>query len=217
MTQALSPALKDQRIVLFGPPTSWSALLIERLSATGAELIEVPAVFDAGNWSAWEDFAQACAAGVRAVTGLIAWAPELSMRALADIDGAALADDLDHALDPIVYFVRHLTPLLGNGGTLTLVTSTLSETGLDGNVAGAIVAGGLRMLAKSIAIEFGPRGLRANSLHLPVDATGRSFTGRQAVSAETVAGSILFLLSPEARFVSGADIQAGSMLVGEPA
>ena len=215
MTQALSPAPGDQRVVLFGPTTLWSALLADRLSSVGTQLVKLPDSFDANDWNAWEDFAATCAQGDRPVTGLIAWAPELPVRKLVAMDAAGVSDDLDAALDPIVYFARHLAPLLGNGGTLTLITSSLSEAGACGNVAGAVIAGGLRMLAKSIAIEFGPRGVRSNSLHLPIDANGQLLSGRTAVTPETIASLVLFLLSPEARFVSGADIQAGSMLKGK--
>ncbi|MFH8251224.1 SDR family NAD(P)-dependent oxidoreductase [Microbacterium sp. B2969] len=116
-----------------------------------------------------------------------------------------------------------LPPMAEGGGGLFLVMSSLS--GLRGNraIGGyGITKAANAQLARNIAVQWGPRGIRANALSPGVIATefatpitgdpdaararlAKTPLGRFGTPAE-VAGAVVWLASPAGAFVSGQNI-----------
>jgi len=151
----------------------------------------------------------------------------------ADDDPAGPGTDaalggLDRMFDLHVRSVLRLAgaalPVMADGGGgLFLVMSSLS--GVRGNkVIGGygITKAANAQLARNLAVQWGPRGIRANALAPGVIATdfAAPITGDEAVAARRlaktplgrfgtpaeVAGAVVWLASPSGRFVSGQTI-----------
>lgn len=147
---------------------------------------------------------------------------------LEDRDGGSGLDALDRMFDLHVRSVLRLAdaalPAIADaGGGLFLVMSSLS--GLRGNkiIGGyGITKAANAQLARNIAVQWGPRGIRANALAPGVIATefsapitadpdaarirlAKTPLGRFG-TPEEVAGAVVWLASPAGAFVSGQTI-----------
>jgi len=105
----------------------------------------------------------------------------------------------------------------GGGPALVFVSSASAETGLPGQVAYTAAKAGITGMARTLAAEWGPRGVRVNVVMPGLIATPKvralpealraAMTrqiplGRVGEPAE-VAGAIAFLLSPASAYVHG--------------
>ena len=118
--------------------------------------------------------------------------------------------------------IREVAPLMRDGGGGAIV-NTGSASSLVGHPAAAYSASkwGLRGLSKTAAMEFAPWNIRVNAVHpgivptpmvaadVPfvdamIDATSMGRVG----TAQEIANVVLFLVSDEASFVTGADLAA---------
>jgi 3alpha(or 20beta)-hydroxysteroid dehydrogenase len=153
------------------------------------------------------------------VDGLVANAGVTWRARLADLDPRDLMRVHDVNVTGALLGVQALTPLMRSGGSVVLVGSVAA---LTGHVAAAYTVSkwGLRGLAKVACLELGPQGIRVNMVHpgyieTPMTASA-SGAFREANIAETplgrtgsvddVAPLVLFLLSDESRFITGAEI-----------
>lgn len=122
-----------------------------------------------------------------------------------------------------VRLVREIGAELGKGGSLALVLSSSVKAPLADMAISNGLRPGLAMVAKTLADELGPRGVRVNGLlpgRIATDrvaeldaATGDPDAARQAAMATIPLGrygepeefgrAAAFLLSPAASFVSG--------------
>lgn len=105
-----------------------------------------------------------------------------------------------------------------NRGSIIAVSSGLSRYPDRGFSAHSTAKSGLDAFIKSLALELGPHGIRANVVApglVLTDATAQLPQERKDASAqmvplkrnalpEDIAGAILLLASEEARFISGA-------------
>ena len=116
---------------------------------------------------------------------------------------------------------KHAIPAMTGGGAIVNVASVAGLVATADRDAYTAAKGGLIALTRSLALEYGPLGIRVNAVCPGAVLTPRtaemfadperrarsarehSFIGRIA-DAEDVADAILFLASPAARFVTGA-------------
>jgi 3-oxoacyl-[acyl-carrier protein] reductase len=121
------------------------------------------------------------------------------------------------------FLVQQLLSILGNGGSVVLLSSLAAHTVVGTLSAYAATKGAIDTLVKHFASVLGERGIRVNAVAPGVVATdmssftktdaGREFTlGIQALKRlalpDDIAGVVAFLASDEARWISGETIRA---------
>ena len=154
-----------------------------------------------------------------AVHGLVANAGITWRARLADLDPADLARVTEVNVTGTLLGIQALTPLMTDGGSVVVVGSVAALTG-HYPVAYTASKWALRGLAKAACLDRGPRGIRVNTVHpgyveTPMTASAAP-AFRAANVAETplgrtgtvdeVAPLVLFLVSDEASYISGAEI-----------
>ncbi len=124
---------------------------------------------------------------------------------------------LDVNLTGVFLCGRAAARLMAPGGAIVAVASTYGEVTEPGAGAYSASKGGVRMLTKSMALELGPAGIRVNAVGPgwirtgmnPLDdaeRVGRIEAGiplGRIGTPEDIADVIAFLLSDDARYVSG--------------
>jgi len=169
-------------------------------------------VTDAADWAA-------LAAELDRVDGLVANAGVTWRARLADIDPADLARVSEVNVTGTLLGIQALTPLMTDGGSVVVVGSVAALTG-HFPVAYTASKWALRGLAKAACLELGPRGIRVNTVHPGYIETPMTASAAPAFRAanvaetplgrtgtvEEVAPLVLFLVSDESSFISGAEI-----------
>lgn len=119
----------------------------------------------------------------------------------------------------------------GNGGCIVNIASMNAFAALPAIPAYCASKGGVVMLTKSLALAWAAQGIRVNALapgyvETPINAAGRQdsahyerIRGRIALGRwaqpEDIAGSVLYLASPAARYVTGTVLAVdGGFLAG---
>jgi len=110
-----------------------------------------------------------------------------------------------------------------NSGSIINLSSIAGLVGLQGCAAYNASKGGVRLLTKSIAVEYGPNKIRCNSIHpgfmatnmndpKKIDERGRNFEAIiQTIpllsmgTAEDIANCALYLASDESSYVTGSE------------
>lgn len=229
----MSGRLQDRVVVITGAGRGQGAAEVVALAGEGATVVAAdleheasaphPAVHrrrldvaDPGDWAAlaaWlgETFGR--------VDGLINNAGVTSRVRLGDVELEEWNRVLAVNLTGPMLGIQALMPLMGEGASIVNVGSVAA---LTGHYTAPYTASkwALRGLTQVAAVELGPRGIRVNSVHPGFIATPMTATAppsfRAANEALTplgragepheVAEIMVFLMSDESRFISGADI-----------
>jgi NAD(P)-dependent dehydrogenase (short-subunit alcohol dehydrogenase family) len=128
--------------------------------------------------------------------------------------------DLETNLSGAFYVVQAAFPALAESGDgrVVLISSVAAEIGIPGQVAYGASKAGLVGMARTLAAEWAPRGIRCNVVMPGMIATPKVLAMperlQQAVTAtiplgrfgatEELAGAVAFLLSPAAAYITGA-------------
>jgi 3alpha(or 20beta)-hydroxysteroid dehydrogenase len=153
------------------------------------------------------------------VNGLVANAGITWRARLADLDPADLDRVAEVNVTGTLLGIQALTPLMAADGSVVVVGSVAALTG-HYPVAYTASKWALRGLAKAACLELGPAGIRVNTVHPGYIETSMTASAaaafRDANVAETplgrtgtageVASLVLFLISDEASFITGAEI-----------
>jgi NAD(P)-dependent dehydrogenase (short-subunit alcohol dehydrogenase family) len=127
-------------------------------------------------------------------------------------------------LDGVFLSIKHAIPALrrAGGGSIVLMSSIAGLRGAPGLAAYSATKGGVRLLAKSVALEHADDNIRCNSVHPgPIDTEmlhsamsdpavlrqrlERVPLGRMGTVEEVVA-TVLFLASDDSSYVTGSEL-----------
>jgi NAD(P)-dependent dehydrogenase (short-subunit alcohol dehydrogenase family) len=196
------------RALLFGDD---AGRLAGGLGARGAvaTVVEGPVRFD-----------ERAATAVQGFDAIVTVAPAVELELIEDLDPAAWqAHFRRYVEEPFVLVQAWLREVLGRGvaGRWVAVTSALGTQPFPSGGATGAAAAALHTLVRIAAVEYGPRGVRANGLAVgwQEDALPAPLAGDGAARAiadtpagrlareEDVAGAVAWLLSPDAAHVNG--------------
>jgi NAD(P)-dependent dehydrogenase (short-subunit alcohol dehydrogenase family) len=113
-------------------------------------------------------------------------------------------------------------PHMASGGSIINVASIGGLTGFPANPGYVASKGGLRLLTKALAVDYGPRGIRVNTLvpgYIHTEMTAASFAdperhdqrarhtclGRWG-EVDDLVGAAIFLASDASRYMTGQDL-----------
>lgn len=203
-------------------------IAIGRNAADGAALEGEPAGpgeirFQACDVGRSEDIAAAvaeAAARFGRVDVLVSNAATMTFAPVADL----AEDDWDRVLavnlKAAFLLTRYALAHMGAGSSIVAVSSVHAIATTAGVAPYAASKGGLEALMRALAVELAPRGIRANAVRLgaidtpmlwgnPNVRSGAEQIDRASVgSPDEAAAAIVWLASPEARFVTGAVLSA---------
>ncbi len=148
-------------------------------------------------------------------------------------------------LDGVFLSIKHSIPAMqaAGGGSIVLMSSVAGLRGAPGLAAYSATKGGVRILAKSVALEHAADNIRCNSVHPGIIATpiwdkiptGAAGNGRNAPidpreraaisvplprvgEAQDIANGVLFLCSEAGNYITGQElvIDGGMTAGGRP-
>ncbi|WP_042166941.1 SDR family oxidoreductase [Streptomyces sp. NBRC 110035] len=218
--------LRGRVVVVTGAARGQGAAEAEALALEGARVIATDARpegdcrrLDVTSEAEWAGLAAEPKEAYGQVHGLVSNAG-VTWRARL---GGVRAEDFDrvHAVNvtgPLLG-IQHLAPLMPPGSSIVNVGSSAALTA-HYPVAYTASKWDLRGLSRTAALELGPRGIRVNIIHPGYIETGMTASvtpafreanvretplGRTGTAAE-VAPLVVFLLSDESSFITGAEI-----------
>jgi len=149
----------------------------------------------------------------------------------------AFQDIVNTNLTAVFFTVQSVLPLLVDGSAVVLNGSVMRELAVGGTAAYSAAKAGVTGMAKVLATELAPRGIRVNTVipgatRTPIwtrgaragatlDATEAYLAPRiplgRLADAEEVASAVVFLASPRASGITAAEIVVDGGTTGAPA
>ncbi|MEW2289533.1 SDR family oxidoreductase [Streptomyces sp. NPDC047841] len=224
MSAVHCPRLLGKVVVVTGAARGQGAAEAEALSREGARVIATDVDgdcrrLDVTSEQDWADLATELKESYGQVHGLVNNAGVTWRARLGEVQ----AGDFErvHAVNvtgPLLG-MQHLAPLMPPGSSIVNVGSSAALTA-HYPVAYTASKWGLRGLSRTAALELGPRGIRVNTIHPGYIETGMTASAAPAFRAanvretplgrtgtvDEVAGLVVFLLSEESSFITGAEI-----------
>ena len=225
----------DPAAIVCGSDTPIGGALVVRLLASGAAVVTVdftPAAQPAGvrlrlhgdllAESTWAAFAST----IREHGLAPAWLVSTLQTSDAPLQALDLPQDrwdgvLAHNLRSAYLACKHLMPLMQQrGGAVVLLASVYAGWDVRAEAAAQSTSdAGVLALARALALGGGPAGIRVNSVcygllappeQVARDARLRAAAGRiplgRATTPDDVVDAILFLLSPDASYITGSTL-----------
>ncbi|WP_299740930.1 SDR family oxidoreductase [uncultured Roseobacter sp.] len=145
---------------------------------------------------------------------------------VSDVDETLYARQFDLNVKGVFFTVQAMVPLMGKGGSIILTASAVHEKGAPGGSLYFASKAAVRSFARSMAAEFGPQGIRVNTLSPGIVPTqffensnapaelfhdfdalaGQGSPLGRAGTPDEQAAAALFLASDESRFMTAADL-----------
>lgn len=153
---------------------------------------------------------------------------------IADIPLGEFRAVVDRNLTSAFLAIKHAAPLMGAGGAIVCISSTVAKRVSAGGAPYIASKAGLEGLVQAAAEELGDKGIRVNAVRPgPVRSKLReAFYANPAIAARFVeklplgrigaasdiAGAVRYLAGPEAAWVTGQSlaVDGGSELRGQP-
>ena len=140
-------------------------------------------------------------------------------------------------LTAVFFTLQSVLPLLNDGSAIVLNGSVMRELAVTGTAAYSAAKAGITGMAKVLATELAPRGIRVNTVipgatrtpiwtrgaraGVTLDATEAYLAPRiplgRLSDAEEVANAVVFLASPRASAITAAEIVVDGGTTGAPA
>ena len=202
-------------------------VITDLLEAQGRDLARElgdAAVFLRHDVSSEADWARAveAAAALGGLHGLINNAGIYQPRTLLETDAALFEQHVRiNQIGPFLG-MQAVVPLMerSGGGAIVNISSVAGLRGSPGAFAYSATKWALRGMTKAAAVDLAPRGIRVNSIHPGPIATEMlsvrseeqnqkrllTVPMRRQGSAEEVADLVLFLVSDESRYITGAEV-----------
>ncbi len=145
---------------------------------------------------------------------------------IEQVEEAAFDEVFNTNLRGPYFLLKHAAPVLAEGASVILTSSTSAVQGMSGASAYAASKAALRSLGMSLAVEFGPRRIRVNTITPgPIDTP---IGGKMGLTAEQMAGfgqmlakmplprmgqpeeiaaAALYFASDDSRFTTGTELR----------
>jgi NAD(P)-dependent dehydrogenase (short-subunit alcohol dehydrogenase family) len=249
------PLLDGAHAVVTGGANGIGRAVCLALAGQGAEVVAVD--IDEANLAAAAGDAESSLGSVTALHGDVT-DPDLASRVAATVEPQILVNNVGHYLRPkmefaesteedweslrainfshVLYMTRALLPGMierGRGGSIINVTTVETIRGIPGQTVYSAYKSAVGQFTKSLAVEVGRDGIRANTVApdlietpqipysewVPPDQRWRWATwaplGRHG-TPDDVAGAVLFLASPWSSFITGTtlNVDGGSIAAG---
>lgn len=150
------------------------------------------------------------------------------VRPLEAVEEADFDETMDSDFKAVLFGVQITAPHMNDGGAIVLVSSVAGMKGMPGMAVYSGAKATIRQLARSLAVELGPRGIRTNVLTpgvVETPALGKlgmprevfdeamkqiieSAPLRRMATAGEMASIAAFLASDDASYVTGAEVIA---------
>jgi len=120
------------------------------------------------------------------------------------------------------FLTSNLIPVIKKGGSIINITSLGSLLGFPDNPSYISSKGGLKMLTKSLAVDFGKRGVRVNNIlpgYMKTSMTKGSYSNKELKqerdnrmimsrwgNSSDLVGPCIFLASSASSYITGTDI-----------